>query len=180
MTEVYMLYAAIKNAVLVVLLICIVHYVIRNAMLESFPVNAPLAGGHEPHPDVTIPQPTQPHVPSMSSGAATAGSKDDSVEDDPEAKELFAWAHSEDPCTEKKFADTPSMKSPDRKGCPPSTQDVRGATVIKEYSDEKGINGGSFFGGLFGYDGTQSSWSSVFDTANSLLPDMPLRPCGQT
>jgi hypothetical protein len=170
-----MLGAAIKNTIIMGLLILILYMLIRNALLESFPTGAPLAlpaRSEQPASPRHLPRPACA-APAAPDGAALAD-------------ELLEWAYPSSDKHEEVAACTPIRPEPpevpkrsDRQGHPPSEQVLKNAVVMKEYSNENVMNGGALFAGLHGYDGAQATWSSVGDAGAPLLPQQPPRPCGK-
>lgn len=170
-----MLATAIKNFVIVALLLLILHFLIKNALVERFPVGAPLALSPSPRVRASDPAPAP-------EGPSTVASTKPSTADPDDAKELFEWAYKEEAsrpaCTPNHLDVADIFKKSEKRGHAPNQQRLKDAVVINEYSDEKVMNGGPLFAGLHGYDGADSKWSSVDGTGAPLLPGRPLRPCG--
>lgn len=139
-----MLRVAIQNSILVCLLILILHMMIRNLLIEKFPVDAPLS------------KPSATDVPAVASVKAAEDEKSRSNEaDEEEQLELLRWAS-------KDASDTVK---------PPPNKQTGVNMIISEYPHENVMNGGPVFTGLTGFDAAQQgAWAEIDAASSPLLP----------
>lgn len=147
-----MLGTAVKNFIIVLLLVLIAHFLIRNTLMERrnpaiepFPTAAPLA--------------TSKPVEDSSSSAM----------------DLFQWAyssknHGDQVDIPKPLAEAAIKTSQRADGRPPVEQRLKSASIINEYNNESAMNGGAVFAGLHGYEGSEARWSNLADAGAPLLP----------
>jgi hypothetical protein len=164
-----MLGTAVKNFIIVLLLVLIAHFLIRNTLLERSP-------SLEPFP----------------TAAPLATKQTHKAADREEAMELFQWAYSSPPpakpqqheeeveesCVPKPIAEDVFKKSQRSDGRPPVEQRLKGASIINEYNNESAMNGGAVFAGLHGYEGSETRWSNLADAGAPLLPKGAKLACG--
>lgn len=177
-----MLSAALKNGILVLLIVLIIHMLLTNVMLERFPTAAPLA------------------VPGADKLAYGVGGHEDPVRDAGPAGEkkdrhleLFRWAFDD---AHEDFDDGKCLPKPNvcdshldvdayfkdnaAAALAPGKQDGE-SLVIASYADEKDMNGGaipSAEGTYHAYDAGDELWAEVGFPVPSIIPP-PLKPCGK-
>jgi hypothetical protein len=167
-----MLRVTIQTSILVFLIILIVHFFIRNVLVERFPKGAPLAID------------TKPQI-SVQDNAATddLAKKAPKEAKDSETIELFEWAYPDNKPTAAcdSHLDIEDLyKKNTRSGHAPQEQPLKKVQVLSEYQNENVMNGGALFANLHGYDQAEANWSSI--NGSSVLPPYhpaSLKPCGQ-
>lgn len=176
-----MLSAALKNGILVLLIVLIIHMLLTNVMLERFPAAAPLAvAGAE-----KLPYAVQGHADPIDD-AGPAGEKKD------RHLELFRWAFDDG---REEFDDGKCLPKPNvcdshldvdayfkdnaEQPLPPGKQDGE-TLIIASYANEKDMNGGTIptaEGSYHAYDAGDELWAEVGAPAPAIIPP-PLKPCG--
>lgn len=147
-----MLRAAVQNSILIALIILILSFLIRNAKMERFPKEAPLA---VPHLRDTLP------------GSDEHQASQPATEPD---IELFQWAGIQPPvpyvsnqppkdCDAHLDIDA-YMKSKTEQGVAPKKQ-TRNTLTLSEYPNESIMNGGNIFTGITGFDSAENLFSEL-------------------
>ena len=187
----------IKNFIVVGLLILILHFMIRNLLKETFPMEAPLSvDGLPPSPiddnEVNVADSSKKNKNETTRAATNKDNKQkehfnpDEHHGDADEIELFQWAYSPAPVTDEPRKTSPTLPEKDvpassstplnsqrqKNARTPAEQHLKSAVVINEYDHEDPMNGGALFAGLRGYEGGQSQWSLIGDSSSPLLPQV--------
>lgn len=150
-----MLSIAVKNSLLVILIILILHFMLKNHLLEQNAIiskTLTLEGTSKIRP--TTPR-KEEGIESLQLTADPAKAKYNKEE------ELYKFVFE----TDAKQCDPPSHEPPVvdkgtlQKPKPISKQALNQTNlVVNEYENESALNGGNLFGALSGYDGMESAY----------------------
>ena len=160
-----MISVAIKNAILLILIILIIHFMLKNALREKFenPLHPQPPPSYSSSGGEILPGAVQPSPPdALTSAGATASKKSDEEE---LLKYVLGQADSTTEPTTCKVQNTPyvpettSLKAP--KKTIPSSNGYSEFEVINEYEDETALNGGKVLGSLSGFDSNLDDFSSI-------------------
>jgi hypothetical protein len=166
-----MLSLAVKNAILVTLIILILHFMIKNYIVEM-PVPRPLQPVSEVKQDNvtnehftdTQIKPIEP-IPQPKS-APDLIDKKDALEKKAKEDELYKFVFDDSeitscspPLKETPYVPEPSSIKAPKEPCKSSNLNFDNM-FINEYDNESSLNGGTFFGGLSGYEITSNDYVS--------------------
>ena len=159
-----MLSIAVKNALLIILIILIFHFLIKNYLLDNTKAHFTQQEAQESKTQVPLQYLDAPSCASQSPIPEALPMPTESLKVDKEA-ELFKFVFEDPPATcspplESSYQpEAGSIKKPKTAtGETPVTHDQM---FINEYDNESVLNGGSLFGGLSGFDSMAGNYSSL-------------------
>lgn len=153
---------AIKNSVLLLLIILIIHFLIKNALIEQYEESFQATVVAERNATSSC------NATASSESTATATATVTATDDEDLYKYVFGeptdcaaaaelTRESNKGCgDESKKATKPPTISKCKTACDGSG-DINGNLIVGSYADENGLNGGALFDGLLGYDGAHHS-----------------------